>query len=452
MAQSIGEALASFSVLTARIVLYLPLFALRVSARLGLLAATVAPVAIPFLAGYALLISWQEWDIGTQIGNWLERDHALVTGLAYFVAVGLFASFLKTIVNMFWAAVRGLLAPLRDVFRAGWVPSAEVRESLAVTLRDNFGKIPKNLMLTAWRATQVTAAVVVGTIAVAATTQFVLRDTKVDRYIWVATAKPEGKAPQADAEQSRTNAEQSQTDAEQEADSPQANGKPEPGTRQVLEAHMRNGTVFSLVHLHDADPQSGDGICLDESQQAWLREFRNAIAECVKAEGDRSGAKAPRFDVTAFASVAPVKSSGVTSAELNCEIANRRADAVGAFLANETEHQRKWDCDSVGEDFQAVKKLCAPSASDNRGFEDYPGFHDDAKFHARVHRWRNPGEMKRRKPADDGALPDDRRYAAEWFNRSVHITAPRGFCRPTESEQSESRAAAQPKETSNAPE
>lgn len=441
MPPSIGDTLATFSLSAVRIVLYPLHFVLRILGRLALLVATVMPVAFPFLAGAALVVVWQEEDMGTKIASWAEEDHALVTGLAYFVTVGLFSSFLKTIINIFWIAVRGLIEPIRDVFRGGWIPSADVRESLSVTWRDNIGKIPRNLALTARRAAQVTAAVVVGTFVVGVTIPFVLRDPEVvDRYVWVVNADAEaGTKPLTPGAGPPAEAEPPEIDPPPvEAEPPGANTPHKPST--TLKAHLQNGTVFSLTHLKDAQPQTGDGICLNELQQAWLREFRNAIADCVEAESANGSAlEVPRFEVRAFASVAPVKSSGVSSADLNCDVANRRADAVGAFLADETLYKSKWDCDGVKVDFNAATSHCARSASDDP-FEDYRGVHRGAKFKVHVRKWRNPSEMEGRKPADDGALPDVRRYGAEMFNRSVHITVPRGFCRPSQSERPEGQS------------
>lgn len=443
MARSIGETLKEFFILAVRIVLYLPLLALRILARLLLFAATVLPVAMPFIAVGILLFWWQEHDFGTQFANRLQENHALVTGFTYFVAVGLFANFLKTIATTFWAAVKGVLQPIHDVFAGKknpdgerpkpwwrvWVPFAEVRESLVGTWRDNIAKIPHNLTLSAKRNALLTAVAVLGAFIVAVTIPFVLRDTKVDRYVWVVTAEPRDDATQQDPGSQET---EDPPTATPEAATPSEPATPPPiGTQPVLEAHMRNGTVFSLTHLKDAQPmEDGKGICLNKSQQAWLREFRTAIAACVGAErGNGAGGPVRQFDVTAFASVAPVKSSGVASAKLNCEIANRRADAVGAFLADEIEYKSKWDCDSVKADFGAEDNHCAANPSD-RSYQDYAGSHYGAKFNVRVHRWRSPDEMKNGKPADDGALPGNRRYGVEMLNRSVHITVPRDFCRP----------------------
>lgn len=472
--QSIGETLRTFVVSAVRIVLYLPLLGFRVLARLLLLAATVLPVALPFIVGVALLELWQEHDLGTKIADSLQENHALVTGLAYFVGVGLFANYLKDMVSTFWAAVRGVLEPISDVFLGernadgmrpnpwwrAWVPSAEVRESLAGTWHDNIAQTRRNLTLSVGRNALLTAVAALGAVVVAVTMPFVLRETKVDRYVWVATPEPRENAtaqatdgtqetqetdpPKADAPET------DEPDTQKGAGSPPAATPPEPvtlppiGTQPVLEAHLRNGTVFSLIHLKDAQPKEGDGICLTESQQAWLREFRTAIAACVGAESaERSGAPVRRFDVTAFASVAPVSSSGVASAKLNCEIANRRADAVGAFLVDETKYESKWDCDSVAADFAAARSHCASSSGD-RSYQDHTGVYRGAKFNVRVHKWRSHSEMDAGKPADDGALPDDRRYAAEMWNRSVHITVPRGFCRPNGSERSGGSSAADP--------
>lgn len=463
--ESFGETLKTFFVSATRIVLYPPLLVLRVLARLLLLAATVLPVTVPFLAGVVLLELWQEWDIGTKIADWLEEDQALLTGLAYFVAVGLFANFLKSIVNLFWAAVKGVLRSLRDVFLGAdadgngdprgreWIPSAKVGNSLAVTWRDNIVQIPHNLTLAVGRTALLTAAAAVGAAVVAVTIPFVLRDTKVDRYVWVTVAEPRGDASgHAEESQQETDTQDAgvQEGGGPSIEAPEATTPSEPaappriGTQPVLEAHLRNGTVFSLTHLKDAQPKRGEGICLNRSQQAWLREFRTAIAACVGAEStNRDDAPVRQFDVTAFASVAPVESSessGITPGELNCEIANRRADAVGAFLADETKHESKWDCDSVAADFRAATSHCAASS---RPYHDYDASaHYGVKFKVRVHQWRSSSDLEIGKPVDDGALPGDRRYAVEMLNRSVHITVPRDFCRPSKSEQSEGQSTA----------
>ena len=189
---------------------------------------------------------------------------------------------------------------------------------------------------------------------------------------------------------------------------------------------------------------------VDESQRLWLDEFRKAVVRCVTlARADGQDSEAPLLEVTAFASIAPVRSEGVSTAKLNCEIANRRADAVGAYLAHggvdapNDEHKRKWECPSVKWDFKKAQKHCAPSV-ENDDYSYVQAGSQEPIFKVRVHQWQDPSTMQGGKPADDGTVPDRRRYDVELFNRSVHISAPRGFCRPRKSEQSEGSSMADP--------
>ena len=46
---------------------------------------------------------------------------------------------------------------------------------------------------------------------------------------------------------------------------------------------------------------------------------------------------------------------------------------------------------------------------------------------------RRPKRREDRKPADDGALPNNRRYRVELLNRAVHIAVPEDFCRVPDS-------------------
>ena len=39
--------------------------------------------------------------------------------------------------------------------------------------------------------------------------------------------------------------------------------------------------------------------------------------------------------------------------------------------------------------------------------------------------------MAKGKPADDGTMPDGRRFDVEILNRVVHIEVPKSFCRPS---------------------
>lgn len=421
--QSKGHTLKVIFHLAMRAALYVSLFVLRFLARLLLIVATATPAAIPFIVVFVILLYWPaglvDWIV-LQLGS----EQILTNVVGYLIALGLFSGVLQYVVKTSCEAVKEIFTTCSKALPTGWIPiesifdreqrlGKRVIESLTATWRDNIAEIPGNMGLTAWRAMTATTTFVAGTLLVAiAIPLLVPKPGLEDRYVWVV-------------------------DAERD-------------TQREIKKHLRVDTVFSLVHLKNAQPQSGDGIGLDESQKDWLHAFRDAVAECVATQPAERNQKAPLLEVRAFASVAPVKSEGVSSEKLNCEIANRRADAVGAYLAyggvggQEAKHRRKWEHDSVKEDFLKEQQHCA--AGTPTGPEsDYSHVLTGAKdpiFKVRVHRWQDPSTMRGGKPADDGSVPDRRRFDVELFNRSVHISIPRGFCRRGKLEESEGEPAA----------
>lgn len=162
-----------------------------------------------------------------------------------------------------------------------------------------------------------------------------------------------------------------------------------------------------------------------------MRVFRDAIVECVKLERVRPttsfSEKVPTFDVVGFASVSPMQSNDGTGRLSNCEVANRRADAVASFLTDEEKYKEKWACPEVGNNFKLAPKLCT---GEEKVYERSLG---GIEYRVRVRGWSDPEQMEDKKPADDGALPDDRRYRVELLNRAVHITVPENFCRALDS-------------------
>lgn len=200
------------------------------------------------------------------------------------------------------------------------------------------------------------------------------------------------------------------------------------GAGHDIELYMRGGAVFSLAHVDDAQPKTGKGICLGLPQQAWLKEFRAAIANCM--EDESSETNDTKFKVTGYASIAPMHVDGDTedTATLNCKVANWRAAAVGAFLANPKKNEERWHCDHVGWNFNRNKR---PIECDQLT-EKYVGEDPDGnQFLVDVHQWPTPERMVRAKPADDGAMPNRRRFDVEILNRVVHIKVPTDFCRAT---------------------
>lgn len=201
------------------------------------------------------------------------------------------------------------------------------------------------------------------------------------------------------------------------------------GAGHDIELYMRGGAVFSLAHVDDAQPKTGKGICLGLPQQAWLKEFRAAIANCM--EDESSETNDTTFKVTGYASIAPMHVDGDIrdSRKLNCKVANWRAAAVGAFLANPSakEYKKRWNCKHMGNDFNDSPIECGKLTE-----EPYEGIDSQGnQFFVDVHQWPTYDEMAKGKPADDGARPNDRRFDVEILNRVVHIEVPRDFCRAT---------------------
>lgn len=202
-------------------------------------------------------------------------------------------------------------------------------------------------------------------------------------------------------------------------------------TRQEIKLYMTTSAVFSLAYVDDAQPQEGEGICLDDPQQKWLTEFRAAIANCMEEKGkttsEGSETDDVRFEVTGYASIAPMHVGGDIreSAKLNCKVANWRAAAVGAFLADpgDEELKKRWSCDHIKEDFNKSPIECG-KLTDGPYVGKDP---QDNPFLVDVRQWSNPDRMAEGKPADDGA-PDGRRFDVEILNRVVHIGVPSDFC------------------------
>lgn len=209
-----------------------------------------------------------------------------------------------------------------------------------------------------------------------------------------------------------------------------------------------DGVIFSLVHLENAQLPSGEGICLKESHMKFLKGLREAFVECIELEKKEGMHRndGPTFQVHGFASIAPVLPGALdgddASDRLNCEIANRRAHAVAAFLAHgeDEAHASKWRCSASDDDSQKddgsqkgdysrnIQCLCDAPCSDWKGEYKNSASANEPSFKVSVNEWTSPEEMKNGKPADDGKMPENRRFFVETLNRSVHILMPEGFC------------------------
>ena len=392
----------------ARVALYPLLLLLRVAARSALLVATALPIMVPALALIALFQRFPGADFVHPLADFvlpLVEQYQILQALAFLIGGGLFAGILMAMARYAWDKFMSLVKLAREVLLGSWYPGWEILKGLEITWHDNIAQIPGHLKQAFTSAGRLTITLVVGvSLAVAVYPVIELEPKTVDRYVAVVGV--------------------GDTSREVEV------------VKEEVKVYMRAGTVFSLAHLNNAQPKSGDGICLDESQRKWLGAFRAAITECVELENESglSGESSPTLEVEAFASIEPVRLDGRidkdASATLNCEIANRRADAVGAFLAygDDEGYANKWRCPDVGGDFQAASNLCG-------SVEGEPlVYGEGGAFTVHVTQWLDSGQMQGSKPANDGALPDERRFRVEMFNRSVHIRVPEDFCRVRNSE------------------
>lgn len=209
---------------------------------------------------------------------------------------------------------------------------------------------------------------------------------------------------------------------------------------------FEKGTQFSLFYKEgNLETEGGnlkaeDGICPEGSNLEWLRLFKTAITDSLK---DKDGYL--KLKVRGFASVAPVlvNSDPTKSNSLNCEIANRRAEALIYFLMLP---------DSISYDPEGCKKalenssmwgreeneLCTRKAMPNTstwremGFDVTYEMRPDTtivwkrtNFDVSYKPWQSYEDMEEDKPAK-GSSPQSRQRDIEFRNRSVQITIEEG--------------------------
>ena len=176
---------------------------------------------------------------------------------------------------------------------------------------------------------------------------------------------------------------------------------------------------------------SANGICLDETRKNWINKFRRSIVKYAELQESTKGStgKVPTLKVTGFASKACVKSNSdknnsikknnseqtcdKNSPRQNCEIANHRAIAVGAFLANRNSGDKtKWSCSSSN-------SLNTKNPCSSKQQSEYMS--SDESFKVYIHQWTNPEKMQKNRPV----------HSVELLNRSVLITVPSDLCKKT---------------------
>ena len=410
---SIREGVWKSLVWAARILLYPVHSAFRILARLVLIAAAITP-----LVGLVLL-GWSFWEEILDCARALAEGTVLLIAVSFLIAVGLFVVILRAMGQLVLVAFKLVGKTVMDALRGNWHPGWAIIRSFVETWHEYVVEVPGTIFRTFGSACLL--ALVVFGVGVLAWAAYPLTKPKmVDRYIVVV-----------DANEDR-------------------GGKT---VKEEIKYHLSTRTIFSLTYLNDAQPQVGEGICLEEGHKEWLRMFKEAIVECIQLERSRTSEAAkqgvtskrhmPTFEVVGFASIAPMQSGDQDGAVLNCEVANRRADAVGSFLADEGKYKDKWNCGTIGKDFSLTRNLCTGTA------EVYEESSEDITYRVRVRKWSDPEQMQGKKPADDGAVPNERRYRVELLNRAVHVTVPENFCQVLDSNAGEDGGAANSSDAPN---
>lgn len=214
---------------------------------------------------------------------------------------------------------------------------------------------------------------------------------------------------------------------------------------ETVRVYLRAGSVFSMMHMHDAKfrtQNSGIGVCLDDTQRKWLTAFKAAVKECISKASNKdldcgTGKEpCPVLRVTGYASVAPeergnsIPCVGDPGKTFNCKVANLRARAVGAFLADGNELH--WKCPDKNGDFEGANDSSAKHC-DGKDLNAQMSS-ENGSINIVVEQWASEKQMCEGKPANDGKPPDSRRYRVEVMNRAVHIEVLRDFCAvPTKS-------------------
>lgn len=204
---------------------------------------------------------------------------------------------------------------------------------------------------------------------------------------------------------------------------------PVDGKQAIPPPALRPGTMFAVAHAEQGSLATGEGICLGISEP-WLVGFKAALTECATS----TTTCRPKLLVRAFASGAPIRDDDnepvapEAQEDLNCEIANRRAEEVVHFLlhSSNNEGNRRYECQAKVNRLEPYRDgtLCKRHSA---AFEF--GQDDGLAFDLRYEPWQSHGAMAAEKPADDGAPPRaPRKPGVEFFNRSVQLTLTNYAC------------------------
>lgn len=396
---------------------------LRIGARLCSLLATVASILSVALFVAALYCIAQVIGISTwrDIHQFLAStfgNAGLLQFAALFVSLGIAGTLLKLLGCAAWAQAKYLWNLLGEVRKGNWLPRFKSEGSqfpdlkVVDSLRTTWDKYIVTIPCTVRNSLRSSLSLMLVLLGIAA----------VFGAVWLGQNKP---ASQDGHHVIVTGAHEA---------------KPE-----TLRVYLRQGSVFSVMYMDNAKltkPDSGLGICLDGENRKWLEVFSGAVRGCIAEATEQelaceSGEKpCPVLKVTGFASVAPEQVAPEQNDErndcpedvaktFNCKVANLRARAVGAFLADDGKKSH-WECPDDNGNFDGATK-CPAELCDG---EEQPlrMTENGRSIGIVVEQWASECEMLKGKPANDGEVPDPRRYRVEVLNRAVHIEVLEDFC------------------------
>lgn len=396
----------------------------RVGSRLLVLAATVAPILLPALLASVVWII-RDVSVWLVINRFLANaagNATLLQFATFFASLGIAGTLLKNFGSAALGEIKTLWNLMLERAKGNWFPSLDVVDSIETTWREYTVSIPRTLCDSLSSFTKLMFILIAVVLVVGATWLGQKRATSE------STASPKSK------------------DVHHVVVTPAHGMKSD-----TLRVYLRQNSVFSLMHMDNAKlstPNSGLGICLDSWQIEWLDGFKAAMNKCMEktdwedlncGNGEKP---CPVLKVTGFASVAPEQGGTSNSSDqdsgktFNCKVANLRARAVGAYLADDGDKSH-WECPVKDAHFNGADNSsvehCTGADQHLSMTRKEVGSSESHSIGIVVEQWASECQMRRGKPANDGAVPDPRRYRVEVLNRAVHIQVLQDFCSVRES-------------------
>ena len=438
-----------------KIVAYPVHFVLRIAARFLLLAIRSTVLILLLILLVISIVSFKvfdftlskifEWALSQSKETLVENPEPLVLSIITIIivpiAIVLISHLFQKHAKDIWKSLLNIKERICEVLRDRWLPELDIKKSLSVTRRFYSAKIWSSVIDICTESSKLVFATLILCIAFGGyitMVKYVMPPKEWKIFLLTFVYIPDHSHP--DIEEKLGNHPHPAINKE----IPDHSHKPSTSYR------FEKGTQFSLFYKEGNlktkkdSLEIEDGICPEGSNLEWLRLFKTAITDSLK---DKDGYL--KLKVRGFASVAPVLVNGdpTKSNSLNCEIANRRAEALIYFLTlPDSIPYDLTECKSALEDSSSMwgrqeNELCTRSAMldtnawKERGFDLTYETRSDTivtivwkgpKFDV-VHKpWQSYEEMDRNKPEknplENSKNKEDRQLDREFLNRSVQIT------------------------------